>query len=814
VPTHAVELGDVRVESTLGQPLRVSIPFALNADEQMYDFCIHLRQSAGDAAIPAVTRANVSVSGNRIVIMGETVIRDPLLNLQIAVDCPYTPQIARQYTLVVDPVEFADSAGLRADAPAPVDNPATTVSAVQPDVVTPATLRQPAAQEQVSTTAAVAAPAATAIDRSPISMNAEYRVQPGDSASTIVSRIDGRPNTMRDAISVLVAGNPDAFADGDAARLLSGSLLWVPEMTAGAAVAQDPVAPAIPGLREYAPTVSAGTEPTVDVAAESQATVAEREPVNEPAIAETTTEFVEPAIEPVAEVSETVATDSMTDAALPASEARSLDTTDVTVTASDAPVFGTTVPREEPIGPVAESPATGTKLPDSGQQPAAGGIATQGLTELESAELQPGDVVIPAMNSTRDSTATVPTVAPVADAGASGSGHIWSWLTWPIGGALLLVGGVLLLGRRIRGAFASIAIGAPDKAGADPGTLQAVQDSVQDMPEPVMEAPAPFIEAPEPFAHAPEPSLTGTSSETATSIVDDVDFEFTDTIASDSISLDADLDAGTGLQDGSDLDVAEDFGFSASGQVENDIDHEIPEEAAREPLPSPTDVIPPVQREDVASILEEEVVPESDDYDMSMIVDATKQSIDDTELTAQDLQAVPVDAADSDEYLISDDTMTSEADLAALEQDYEEEYTQTQALSKEIAEAAAELAAKLDDDIDDDDPTIDEPALTIEDPWLDPTAEMPSHSVADDATAQMPAGIHTQDLTAEMPTEIANMDETAEMQIDDITVKLAAGSGAENDDTADDEVTAKLAVAASEPTVEMRLDSTDEDNSD
>ena len=222
------------------------------------------------------------------------------------------------------------------------------------------------------------------------------------------------------------------------------------------------------------------------------------------------------------------------------------------------------------------------------------------------------------------------------------------------------------------------------------------------------------------------------------------------------------------------------------------------------------------------SMLEDATVPESDDYDLSMIVDATKQSIDDSQLTAQELRAVPVGGASMSEYSISDDTLASEADLAVLEQDYQDEHTQTQALSKEIEEAAAELAAKLDGDIDDDigddDPTADEPVLTIEDPGLDPTAQMPARTTAAEPTTEMPGPSTANDATLQMPTQVANLEETAEMQIEDITaevtVQLAAGAGAENDDITDEEVTARLATAGNEPTVEMLLESDEPEDVD
>ena len=271
----AVELGEVRVESALGQPLRVSIPFALNPNEQMYDFCIRLRQGV-DAAIPTISRANVAVTGNRIIVTGEAVIRDPLLNLQLAIDCPYTPQISRQYTLVVDPAEYARNDVVLAARPAaaPQVNPATEAS-VQAG---------PLFESPVGTTApaAVSTGFATA-DRSPVSMGTEYRVQSGDSASAIASRIEGRPNSLRAAIDLIVASNPRAFIDGDPARLMSGSLLWIPAMAPAKPFAADP---AQQEPREYAPLREAAVAAAPDPVASIAVPVAEPERVldTEPAL--------------------------------------------------------------------------------------------------------------------------------------------------------------------------------------------------------------------------------------------------------------------------------------------------------------------------------------------------------------------------------------------------------------------------------------------------------------------------------------------------------------------------------------------------
>jgi hypothetical protein len=189
--------------------------------------------------------------------------------------------------------------------------------------------------------------------------------------------------------------------------------------------------------------------------------------------------------------------------------------------------------------------------------------------------------------------------------------------------------------------------------------------------------------------------------------IDDVDE------TQENLTLDADLIIGSGLQEGSEIDVAQDFGFAATTKL----DLELPEEtSSSQEADAGTDIIPPLNIE-VQSILESEVLSDEeeadaaeddtvnatvideagieDDYDMSVIVDATKmpQSED---VTLQDLAAIQVDSGD--ETLVSDDyTVSSEVDYTVLEQDYEDEFTATQALNNEIARAAEEIAQSIGD---------------------------------------------------------------------------------------------------------------------
>jgi hypothetical protein len=262
----------------------------------------------------------------------------------------------------------------------------------------------------------------------------------------------------------------------------------------------------------------------------------------------------------------------------------------------------------------------------------------------------------------------------------------------------------------------------------------------------------------------------------------DVDFEFdADSTDAASMSLDADLGLGTGFRHGSDMDLAQDFGFSASDDGSADFDFEIPAGADYETELHPTDVIPP-SRHVEASILESEIPPsddDDDDYDLSMIVDATRQPVVDTHLTAKDLKAVAVSSVDDDDT--SEYTLSREIDYKILEQDYQEEFTTTQALNAEIARAAMELAESMEKSsahedtaaLPSDGRRANSPEITAELPQsseseitAELTANLVSHgdAVNDDLITDLDDTGINEDLTAELPR--ADNDVTAEMNVE------------------------------------------------
>jgi len=206
-PATALQLGDLQVQSKLGQPLRASIAFALQPEERLYQHCIYLRPGNRSAGLPAITQANVSIANGQILIRGTAPVSDPIVALGLAVSCPYVANLDRVYDVMLDPIESSA-------AVARFTNVATTQTSAEIDLAP-------------SASAARSAPAAAG---TPIQPETTYRVQPGDSLSTIVSRIENRSLSLWPAVERLFAENPQAFIDGDVDRLKAGSVLTIPEL--------------------------------------------------------------------------------------------------------------------------------------------------------------------------------------------------------------------------------------------------------------------------------------------------------------------------------------------------------------------------------------------------------------------------------------------------------------------------------------------------------------------------------------------------------------------------------------------------------
>lgn len=367
--------------------------------------------------------------------------------------------------------------------------------------------------------------------------------------------------------------------------------------------------------------------------------------------------------------------------------------------------------------------------------------ASEEAIDADSPFVTPGNetVVIPDTEIEGPETLSSSPNVPVARVQTSATEESsTSLVAWIIGGAIaLLVGSWLLLSRRPRRPLGSTPIApvaeAPHRRSTDGFASEHHEDAV---------APSQAV------AYADEWA------------VDD------DAPTEENLVVDADLVVGTGLTAGHDMDMSRDFGFAAT----TELDIELPEEMSSGAADLPeTDILEPLNVE-MQTILESEVLPESDDdddYDMSVIMDATKMPMPE-DVTERDFAAIQVDT-DADTINEGDYTLSQEIDYKILEQDYEDEMTATQALNQEIAKAAQELALQRDaEDESDEEPTAEEMSLASV-TALEVTAMMPSTNDSDDnenpdIDESATLRIDSEDNTVEMPAR-DDGDDTAEMPI-------------------------------------------------
>lgn len=631
LPANALELGELTVQSSLGQPLRASIAFALAPHEQLNRYCVSFRSGPTAGGLPGIGRTTLSVANGVILLTGTTPVREPMLATQVVINCPYTAKFSREYMLFVDPPSETTSASYAAT---------TTAAPVPLTVHAPTAVSRPATVQRRAS-----------VNRDPIANAARHQVMRGETLSEIVARIENRTLTMWPAVDLIFAANPDAFMDNDPNKLKAGSWLTIPDL--------------------------GGVDPIVVADAPANADVYES--------------AVSSAAAPAA-VADTASTEIYEPSAFDVNVADVVEASPVAVDASVSDFsVGESVPAYEIVNLSASAPVT-----DS-------------MTEVTTNDLQPGDVILdnsPLENSpaieTAGSTNSEISVGIQPETSASSSG-LPAWFFWLAGGGVAFILALLMFGRRLRGLFGSTPVG-------------------------------PVLVRPERRSSDYDTSGTTKIEVTIIEQADDDGFDQLDDMpTSENQILDADLIDGTGLEEGTDMDVAQDFGFAASA----DLDIELPIEPVASAdleasvVAGETEILPLAGE---PTILENEVMPEEDDYDMSVIMDATKmpQPEDATEF---DLKAVEVDSGDETMVSNSGYTLSEEVDFQIVEQDYEDELTATQLLNKEIADAAL----KLSDD-DEGEPDSDEtsaiPLASVTD--LDVTAQLPETG-DDDITSEMPA---------------------------------------------------------------------------
>lgn len=255
----AVSLGELRVQSALGQPLQAIVPVELAAGESMGAGCLSAAGSSNQdlATVPGAEIQTPEISNPgayevRITTAGP--LYEPMYALALQVKCPGTALMVRQYVLMLDlpgsGLREATAALPAATAPV-VANPSAIAGASSETVETPQAKPNPVRRGHRALQASAES----------ISKGTTYRVREGDTLSTIAARVSdrGSPSLWRFADQIFAA-NPAAFIGGNRDIIKLGSEIIIPTGTVApsetAAIPQPVPTQAIP-----APAPAAATEP-------------------------------------------------------------------------------------------------------------------------------------------------------------------------------------------------------------------------------------------------------------------------------------------------------------------------------------------------------------------------------------------------------------------------------------------------------------------------------------------------------------------------------------------------------------------------
>jgi len=265
LPASALELGEMTLQSRMGQPLRASIAYALAPNEQLSDYCVTMRPGPSMSGLPGFGAATVRVANGVITLAGSTPVREPMISAHVVVDCPYSANLSREYLLFIDPLISTQ----------PTTATLQTTPQAELIAITPAAIEHPVA-------AVIAEPV-----QEDIGTSTSYQVQAGESLSMIAQRIENRPVGLWPAVNAIFAANPDAFMNNDPNQLIAGNWLVIPDFDSNAAVvaAPEPVADPVTEISaafELTPVIEATPEEfVIEEPALNEEPIAVDEPVTD-----------------------------------------------------------------------------------------------------------------------------------------------------------------------------------------------------------------------------------------------------------------------------------------------------------------------------------------------------------------------------------------------------------------------------------------------------------------------------------------------------------------------------------------------------
>ncbi|NND53640.1 MAG: hypothetical protein HKN56_01575 [Gammaproteobacteria bacterium] len=218
-PANALSLGELRVQSALGQPLVATTTARIGPGESISSVCISAPRGNGGLTNPdgiKVTARSGNTPGSYPVqIRTSQPLYEPMYEIRLQIDCPGGVALAKSFVVMLNlPMSTATE-------PTQTANP--TVSAPQSQTSSARSARP--APRQTGGTARLAS------SRAGISAGSEYRVRNGDTLSMIAQRVEGRPvgSTWR-VTELLYTSNPQAFIRGNKDMLKLGAVIRIPDV--------------------------------------------------------------------------------------------------------------------------------------------------------------------------------------------------------------------------------------------------------------------------------------------------------------------------------------------------------------------------------------------------------------------------------------------------------------------------------------------------------------------------------------------------------------------------------------------------------
>lgn len=244
---YGLGLGDLQVQSGLGQPFSGTIPLYVDSPSDLNAITVGLADAdafrrAGVEASAAVEALHFVVDAKhvppRIVVSSSRPINAPFLNFLVSARTG-DGVLSREYTVLLNPANYGPQAAIASSAA-----PVTTAAAAPPPVAaapaavvpSPPLLAQAravaddGAASHASVRTPAAAPDATSVPAMAPGVRRFGPIQPQQTLWSVAERVRPDPSiTMDQVLLAIYDANPQAFSGGRFNGLMKGSVLAIPD---------------------------------------------------------------------------------------------------------------------------------------------------------------------------------------------------------------------------------------------------------------------------------------------------------------------------------------------------------------------------------------------------------------------------------------------------------------------------------------------------------------------------------------------------------------------------------------------------------